>query len=203
MQHNQKKTILLFMVIIKTKKELHDFIEADKKNYLRNSVKERFTDFLLGRENYHIYKFVKSMRYVQYYTFKKDKSIFHNFLYVYYSRIYNKKCIKYGFMIGATAFGKGLCIYHIGNIVVNSQCTIGENCKLHGSNCIGNSKRKDDCPTIGNNVRLGVGAKVIGDVYIADGVTIAAGAVVTKSCNEPNVTLAGVPASIVKRFQNL
>jgi hypothetical protein len=32
------------MVIIKTKKELHDFIEADKQNYLRNSVKERFTD---------------------------------------------------------------------------------------------------------------------------------------------------------------
>ena len=34
------------MVIIKTKKELHDFIEADKKNYLRNSVKERFTDII-------------------------------------------------------------------------------------------------------------------------------------------------------------
>ena len=187
------------MVTIKTKEELHDFIEADKKIYLRDTLTKRMTDIFLGREEYHIYKFVKTMRYLQYYTYKKKTSLYHTILYLYYSRIYNKKCIKYGFMIGSTSFDKGLCIYHIGNIVVNSQCTIGENCKLHGSNCIGNSRRKDDCPTIGNNVRLGVGAKVIGDIYIADGITIAAGAVVTKSCYEENVTLAGIPATIVKR----
>lgn len=190
------------MIFIKTKKELRDYIEADKRNYIRDSLKERLTDILLGRENYRIYKFVKTMRYVQYYSYKKEHSIAYLLPYLYYSRLYSNKCVRYGFMIGATAFEKGLCIYHIGNIVVNSQCTIGKNCKLHGSNCIGNSRRADDCPTIGDNVRLGVGAKVVGDIYIADGVTIAAGAVVTKSCHEKNVTLAGIPATIIKKPEN-
>lgn len=70
---------------------------------------------------------------------------------------------------------------------------------MHGNNCIGNSHEEDDCPVIGNNVRLGVGAKVIGNIYIADNVTIAAGAVVTKSCFEKGVTLAGIPAKIINR----
>lgn len=187
------------MHIIKTKNELHEYIEADKKNYIRDSYIERLTDIFLKRENYRIYKFVKTMRYMQYYTYKKGHNFLYKFPYLYYSRIYSNKCVKYGFMIGATAFDKGLCIYHIGNIVVNSQCTIGKNCKLHGSNCIGNSRRSDDCPTIGDNVRIGVGAKVFGDIYIADGVTIAAGAIVTRSCHEKNVTLAGIPAKVIKR----
>lgn len=189
------------MVFIKTKKELRDYIEADKQNYLRDSLKERLTDILLGRENYRIYNFVKNMRYVQYYSYKKRQSIIYMLPYLYYSLLYSNRCIHYGFMIGATAFDKGLCIYHIGNIVVNSQCKIGKNCKLHGSNCIGNSRQADDCPTIGDNVRLCVGAKVIGNIYIADGVTIAAGAVVTKSCYEKNVTLAGIPAKVIKKSE--
>lgn len=187
------------MIIIKTRKELHDFLQSDKDIYIRHSLKERLTDIFLVRENVQLYRFVKAMRYTQYYTTNMRKGIFYKIMYLYYSRKYNKKCNKLGLQIGAMAFDKGLCIYHMGNIVVNTQCSIGKNCKLHGSNCIGNSRRKDDCPTIGNNVRLGVGAKVFGDIFIADNVTIAAGAVVTKSCHEEGVTLAGVPAQIIKR----
>lgn len=190
------------MITIEDRNQLHSFINADKKVYLRDSFCKKMTDILLGRENWHIYKFVKTMRYAQYYSSTRKKSIYHNIMYLYYSRAHNKKCIRYGFMIGAMAFSEGICIYHIGNIVVNTQCTIGKNCKLHGSNCIGNSKREDDCPTIGDNVRLGVGAKVVGDIYIADNITIAAGAVVTKSCYEKGVTLAGIPAKIIKRPNN-
>lgn len=47
------------MVTIKTKEELHDFIEADKKIYLRDTLTKRMTDIFLGREEYHIYKFPK------------------------------------------------------------------------------------------------------------------------------------------------
>lgn len=187
------------MIVIKTRKELREFLKSDKEIYIRPSLKKRLTDIFLVRENYQLYRFVKDMRYTQYYTTNMRKSIFYKLMYLYYSRRYNKKCIKYGLMIGPMAFDKGLCIYHMGNIVINNLCSIGRNCKLHGSNCIGNSRRKDDCPTIGNNVRLGVGAKVIGDISIADNVTIAAGAVVTKSCYEEGVTLAGVPAQIIKK----
>ena len=187
------------MILIKTRKELNDFLRSDKDIYIRHSLKERLTDLFLVRENVQIYRFVKAMRYTQYYTTNMRKSVLNKLMFLYFSRKYNKLSLKYGLIIGATAFDKGICIYHTGNIVVNALCSIGENCKLHGSNCIGNSRRKDDCPTIGNNVRLGVGAKVIGDIYIADNVTIAAGAVVTKSCFEEGVTLAGVPAQIIKK----
>ena len=43
------------------------------------------------------------------------------------------------------------------------------------------------------------GAKVIGDIYIANNVTVAAGAVVTKSCYEEGALLAGAPAKIIPR----
>lgn len=49
---------------------------------------------------------------------------------------------------------------------------------------IGNMGNDLKVPVIGNNVRLGTGAKVLGDVYIADGVQIGAGAVVLDSCYE-------------------
>lgn len=87
---------------------------------------------------------------------------------------------------------------HTGNIVVNGCSKIGKNCKLHGSNCIGNSHCEDDCPVIGDNVRFGVGAKAFGKIYIANNVTVAASAIVTKSCYEEGVVLAGIPAKIIK-----
>jgi serine O-acetyltransferase len=153
---------------------------------------------LFSRENTYIWRYVKTMRYCDYYTTNKHKSPWHGFMYWWYMRKYNKQSVRLGLIIGAGTFDAGICIYHTGNIVVNGYSKIGKNCKLHGSNCIGNSHCKDDCPTIGDNVRLGVGAKVFGKIYIANNVTIAAGAVVTKSCFEEGVTLAGIPAKIIK-----
>lgn len=53
-------------------------------------------------------------------------------------------------------------------------------------------------PTIGNNVMIGAGAKILGPITIANNVKIGAGAVVLKECLEENVTLVGVPARVVK-----
>ena len=56
-------------------------------------------------------------------------------------------------------------------------------CQLHGNNCIGNNRKEDErAPHIGNNVEIGVGAKIIGDIYVVDNVKIGANAVVVKSC---------------------
>ena len=91
--------------------------------------------------------------------------------------------------------GKGLLLYHSGGIIINGSAIIGENCHLHGMNCIGNAGEKSKgCPKIGNNVTIGVGACIIGEIEIADGIIIGAGAVVNKSFYEPNIILAGVPA---------
>ena len=62
-------------------------------------------------------------------------------------------------------------------------------------NCIGNKGPKSSpCPIIGNNVEIGVGAKIIGGVTIADDIVIGAGAVVVDSFLEKGIIIGGVPA---------
>jgi serine O-acetyltransferase len=75
--------------------------------------------------------------------------------------------------------------------------TIGENCFINQQVTIG-YKDKMNSPTIGNNVVIASGSKVIGGVTIGDNVTIGANAVVVKNVPE-NCVVVGVPAYIIKR----
>lgn len=184
--------------MIQSRSDLRRYLTADKVNYIRKPLYKKIFDALCFKEHVPIWNYVKDMRYCAYYTNNRRKSFWHYIMYLYYFRKHNKNCVKLGLIIGPNVFEEGLCIYHTGNIVVNGYAHVGKNCRLHGDNCIGNSRSDKDVPTLGDNVRLGVGAKIIGDVYIADNVTVAAGAVVTKSCYEKGSTLAGVPAKIIK-----
>ncbi len=65
---------------------------------------------------------------------------------------------------------------------------------LHGDNCIGNDGAQDKNPVLGDNVELGFGAIVIGDITIASNTIIGAGAVVNRSIDEEGCTCVGVPA---------
>lgn len=56
-----------------------------------------------------------------------------------------------------------------------------------------------DCPTIGNNVTIYCGAKVLGNITIGNNVIIAANAVVVKDV-EDNCVVGGVPAKIIKNY---
>ena len=60
--------------------------------------------------------------------------------------------------------------------------------------CIGATNGSEKAPVIGDNCFLGTGAKVIGEITIADNVAIGANAVVCKSIEEPGTTWGGVPA---------
>lgn len=53
-------------------------------------------------------------------------------------------------------------------------------------------------PVLGKNIDNGVGAVILGDIYIADGIKVSANAVVTKSFHELGITIAGVPAKRMK-----
>lgn len=74
---------------------------------------------------------------------------------------------------------------------------------MHGDNCIGNNGITDDAPTIGNNVDIGFGAKIIGGIKIADDVKIGAGAIVVKDCLRKGATLVGVPAHEINDLKRL
>ena len=104
-----------------------------------------------------------------------------------------------GLEVNSMLIDEGLLLYHMSSTVINGSTRIGKNCKLHGNNCLGNSGPNNlKCPVLGNNVRLGVGAKVIGDIYIADNITIAAGAIVVSSFYEKGITIGGIPAKKIK-----
>ena len=61
-------------------------------------------------------------------------------------------------------------------------------------NCIGNDGSSNDAPIIGESVDIGVGAKIIGNVKVANEIKIGANAIVTKNFNDVGSTLVGVPA---------
>ena len=100
--------------------------------------------------------------------------------------------VKLGFSIPINTFGPGLSIAHYGPIIVNTATRVGKNCRIHVGVNIGEVNGK--APQIGDNVYIGPGAKLFGDIIIGDNVKIGANAVVNKSFPEGDCTLVGVPA---------
>lgn len=98
--------------------------------------------------------------------------------------------------------GKRLFIDHGAGVVIGETAQIGDNCTIyHGATLGGTGKDKNKRhPTIGNNVLVGAGAKILGPIEIGDNVKIGAQAVVLENIRE-NVTVVGVPAKIVKEKQ--
>lgn len=96
--------------------------------------------------------------------------------------------------------GKGLFIDHGMGVVVGETAIIGDNCLLYqGVTLGGTGKDKGKRhPTLGNNVLVGSGAKVLGPFKVGNNVKIAANAVVLSAIPD-NCTAVGVPARIVKR----
>ena len=108
--------------------------------------------------------------------------------------MFHKYSVKLGFSIPLNVFGPGLSIAHYGTIVVSDAAKVGKNCRLQEGVNIGATNGSAKAPQIGNNVFIGTGAKIIGDITIADDVAIGANAVVVKSITETGVTYGGVPA---------
>jgi serine O-acetyltransferase len=111
---------------------------------------------------------------------------------------YYKESIRLNFEIPPFVFGAGLSIAHRGPIIVNPNARIGENCRVHSCVNIGTAAgMQKAAPMLGDDCYIGPGAKLFGPIQIANGVAIAAQAVVNKSCDRANVTLAGVPAIVI------
>ena len=176
------------------KRVIKDIINYEKLVYGINS-KSIIWGCITNHCTYRIWKWLYYSRKYDFYSQFYDKGVLWKIVLIYYLRKKNKIAEKIGFDIDTKNIGQGLLIYHIGATVINSSSIIGENCILHGNNCIGNKgPAGSPCPVIGNNVEIGVGAKIIGGVTIADNIKIGAGAVVVHSFTEEGITIGGVPA---------
>ena len=175
--------------MITTKKELEYYISQDaiasqrKGKYVKKAK-------LFGDE---IWKFQILLRKTEYYhnlyCNSKKYFIFH---YLWFRFWFHKASVRLGFSIPINVFGPGLSIPHYGTIVVSNTARVGKNCRLQEGVNIGATNGSSGAPHIGDNVFVGTGAKIIGDISVA--VAIGANAVVVKSITEKGVTYGGVHA---------
>ena len=96
--------------------------------------------------------------------------------------------------------GRRLFIDHGMGVVIGETTVIGDDCTIYQGATLGGTGKETGKrhPTLGNNVMVGAGAKVLGPFTVGDNSRIAAGAVVLSEV-PPNSTCVGVPARIVRR----
>lgn len=95
--------------------------------------------------------------------------------------------------------GRNFVIDHFGGIVISGYAHFGDNCRIRNGVVVGLKTIDEPCaPTIGSNVHIGAGAKVLGNIIIGDNVLIGANAVVLQDVPANSIAV-GVPAVIKSR----
>ena len=96
--------------------------------------------------------------------------------------------------------GKGLFIDHGSGVVIGETAVIGDYCTIYQGVTLGGTGKEigKRHPTLGNNVMIGAGAKLLGNFTVGDNSKIASGAVVLGNVPS-NCTAVGIPAHVVKR----
>lgn len=160
--------------IITTKQQLKEVLQIERKQYNLTKFSAFINYYIFNFESAIIWHWQKRLRLTEYYFNSKCKILY------LFSRIkLNKLSNKYMLHIPINVCGKGLKIMHLGAILCNGGTVRGTS---------------GDCPVIGNNVVIGIGSTVLGGVDIADGIAVGACSLVNKVFNEPNITIAGIPA---------
>lgn len=180
--------------MIKSKKEYKEYIAKECGNQESSSfLKLYFSTYI---------KFIPTIRFLlllrtcEYYKNVK-KGFFNKIIYFLIKYQKYKLGLKLGFTIPENVAKKGLQLPHYGTIVINANTRIGENCRIHVCTNIGTSNKGSIAPKIGDNVYIGPGAKIYGEIEIANNVSIAANASVAKSFLEEHLIIGGVPAKII------
>jgi serine O-acetyltransferase len=92
--------------------------------------------------------------------------------------------------------GKNFVIDHFGGIVISGYARFGDNCRIRNGVVVGLQRVEDPCaPTIGNNVDIGAGAKVLGKITVGNNVSIGANSVVLRDVPDDSIAV-GVPAIV-------
>jgi len=95
--------------------------------------------------------------------------------------------------------GRNFIIDHFGGIVISGYAKFGDNCRIRNGVVVGLRNVDDPCaPSIGNNVDIGAGAKILGAITIGNNVAIGANAVVLQDVPDDSIAV-GVPAVVKAR----
>lgn len=189
--------------MIKNKKDYQYYIECDRRALsiqkigLKSKVSARllpeiwFVEYLMRKTEFYL-------------NCKNQKNPFIRLYTVYLQYRFRTYGYKLGFTLPLNVFGPGLCLCHAGTVVINGKCLFGANARIHACVNVGTCGEVDDnnewtytaAPSFGNNVYIGPGAKIWGDIRIGNDVAIGANDVVNKDI-EDHVTVGGIPAHII------
>ena len=161
--------------MITSRTQLKEYIAADYKANKFSAI-NRFTNSRC--------KFLRTLRKLEF-LINTNSSKFLIFLYRRRLLVLSERL---GITIGPNCFGKGLYIPHYGSIVVNGTAKFGDNCIIQ------NGVNVSEGVVCGGGIYLGAGAKLLIGVHLADNIIVGANAVVTKSFEENNIVIAGIPA---------
>lgn len=168
---------------------MNDVLAYEKKLYFTGK-KDYLTAMVTHEDNYLIWKYMTFLR--------REEAARSKLTAYFWRRKKNNLGSRLGLQIYAGTCARGLHIWHYGSVIISGDAVVGENCTIHGQACIGSDGASEVAPVLGKNMDIGVGAKIIGAVTLADDIRIGAGAVVVKSCEIPGATLVGVPARQVE-----
>lgn len=184
--------------MIHSKDELMRYLQEDSRNYKTVIGYKRWWHQANANpicDQWYIWEYIRTMRYCEYHLY--NSGLWHKVV----ARLWLYRLRKVsritGFQIPPNTVGSGLTIWHWGPIIVNPAAKIGRNCTLNPMVIIGHKLPGEAAPQIGDNVFIGGGAKIIGNIQIGNNVTIAPNAVVVKDIPS-NVIVGGVPAKIIK-----
>ena len=178
--------------MIRSKKDLKYYLSCDK---IALGISKKRPSILFCSDS--VWKFERLLRKNEYYR-NCSRNLFAKMYYILLRIRFQSLSRKLGFSIPLNVFGPGLSIAHYGTIVVNGKAMVGKNCRIQECVNIGTTNGCADAPVIGDNVFIGTGAKIIGDIKIGNDVCVGAGAVVVKDIPD-SVTVGGVPAKIISK----
>ena len=187
--------------MIKTKKQLKEYIRADSSRYEKSRRRFKILSFLYGDESYSTLRLLYFWRKTEYFYNTLDKKkpwsiilLCFNFF------IYRQLQIKNRIILPLNVIGPGLYIPHrVGGVIINA-LQIGRNFTISSGCVVGKKNTEEQKPIIGNDVECCIGAKIIGKVVIGNNVVIAPNSVVIKDVPD-NVIVSGVPSTIIKAIK--
>lgn len=181
---------------IRSRKQLKAWIKADFLSYkMHHPLAARLT----YGENWELFAYMRNLRYLEYYTNKKQMS-WDRVLKAYYWLKHRRNCKKLDISIAPNSVGPGFHLQHRGFRHILPGTKIGKNCEMLPNVLIGKSRPDlvDYHIEIGDNCYISTGATILAPITIGNNVTVAAGAVVTKDVPD-NCVVGGIPARILKK----
>lgn len=180
--------------MIRSREDLRFYLQEDKKQYdLRHPW---WLGIFCGSELSHAYRLVRSLRKYEY-ALNDSYSFWGKLRLAFRTLSHKRLAFKYKIFIVPNRVGYGLRIRHFGGGIYINCHSMGNYCGITSGVVVGNKGSNENRATIGNNVGLTLGCKIIGKINIGDNVTVAPNSVVVKDVPS-NAIVSGISAKILK-----